>query len=295
MVRKIVFLNIVVFVFLITGCGGEESSSASSSKGGSVVKTGFSPSQPTSSDVITLKITAIAEETPNYKWVVNGVPVSVSGNKLSPEHFSKNDTVFCSILIGGEEKKKIGPIIIKNSPPSISSIELSPSDPRHGTDIYVNADLEDLDGDRGELLVRWFINDEEVADAGDVLSGSKIKAADKVYAFVTPFDGVDEGLPRNSGWVVIQNSPPDIVFSPPSVQGKAIDHEIKVKDNDGDKVDLSLEEGPLGMKIENNRLTWEIPEVESDTSFMVKIKARDERGGVSSISFPFNVRRTEMR
>ena len=295
MVGKIILLNIVVFVFLITGCGGEEPSSASSSKGGSVVSTDFSPSEPTSSDAISLKITAIAGEAPSYKWVVNGVPVSISGNKLSPEHFSKNDTVFCSILIGGEEKKKVGPIIIKNSPPGIGSLELSPGEPKHGTDIHVNATgLKDLDGDRVELLVRWFVNDEEVG-TGEVLSGSKIKVADKVYALVIPSDGIDEGLQMNSGWVIVQNSPPDIVFSLPSVNEGKINHEVKVKDVDGDKFDLSLEESPPGMRMEGNRLVWEIPEVERDTSFMVKIKARDERGGESSISFPLNIKRTDMQ
>jgi hypothetical protein len=294
MAGKIIFLNIVVFVFLITGCGGEKSPSASSSRGGSVVSTDFSPLEPTSSDAITLKVTAIAGEAPNYNWTVNGMPVSVSGNKLSPEHFSKNDTVFCSILIGGEEKKKIGPIIIKNSPPSIGSLSLSTSEPKYGTDISLNASLKDLDGDKVELLVRWFVNDEEVG-TGEVLSGSKIKAADKVYALATPFDGIDKGLPMNSGWVVVQNSPPDIVIAPISVKGKAMSNEIKVKDVDGDSFDLSLEESPPGMKLEGTRLVWEIPEVERDTSFMVKVKARDERGGESSISFPLSVKRTEMQ
>jgi hypothetical protein len=294
MERKIISFIVVVFILLITGCGGDKSSSVSSSKGGSVVRADFSPSEPTSSDVINLKINVLAEEAPLYNWKINGVPVPVSGNKLSPEYFSKNDTVFCSILIDGEEKKKIGPIVIKNSPPKINSLEISPTDPKQGIDLSINADVSDFDKDDVVLHVRWFVNDEEVSTE-EVLSGSKIKAADKVYADVTPFDGVDEGLSRGSNYIIVQNSPPEFISMPFSNDGGDKDGEIEVKDPDGDNIDLFLEEGPLGMRLEGNRLVWETPEVKKDTSFNVKVKAMDGRGGESSISFSLDIKRTEMQ
>jgi hypothetical protein len=294
MERKVIFLSFLLFVLLTAGCGSNKSSSVASRKGGSVVMTDFSPSEPTSSDAITLKITAVAGETPEYKWIVNGMLVSASGNRLSPEHFSKNDTVFCSILIGGEEKKKVGPIVIKNSNPRINSVEISPSSPQHGTDLSLNADVDDADGDDITLLARWFVNEKEVSTE-EVLSGSKIKAADKVYALVTPFDGTNEGLPVNSGWVLVQNSPPEIVSAPPSIEGRTMNYEIEMKDGDGDNIDLSLEQGPNGMRLEGNRLIWEAPEIDKDTSFLVKIKARDERGGETSVSFSLDVRKREMQ
>jgi hypothetical protein len=292
--RKIIFLSFLVFVLMITGCGGEGSSSASSRGGGSVVRTDFSPPEPTSSDAITIKITAVAEEAPDYSWIVNGIPVSVSGNKLSPEYFSKNDTVFCSILIGGEEKKKVGPIVIKNSPPAINFIKISQDSPQHGTDLSLNADVADADGDDVILRVRWFVNEEEVS-TDEVLSGSKIKAADKAYALVTPFDGTDEGLTVNSGWVLVQNSPPEFVSGPPTMGERTMNSEIEVIDGDGDNVVLSLEESPPGMRLEGNRLIWEAPGLEKDTSFAVKIKARDERGGETVVSFSLDLRKSEMQ
>jgi hypothetical protein len=294
MERKIIFLTIVVFVFLITGCGGEESSSASSREGGSVVRTDFSPSEPTSSDVITLKVNVVSEDAPLYKWIVNGIPISAGGNKLGPENFYKNDTVFCAILIGGEEKKKIGPIVIRNSAPKIDFLTISPTDPKHGTDLSINADVSDVDGDDVVLRVKWFVNEEEVS-AEEVLSGSKIKAADKVYADVTPFDGTDEGLPLGSDYIIVQNSPPAFITMPFSSNNSDKDGGFEVKDPDGDNIDLLLEEGPPGMRLEGARLVWEIPEVEKDTSFTVKVKARDERGGENSISFFLDVKRTEMQ
>lgn len=294
MERKIMFLGFLLSVLLITGCGGEGSSSASSAKGGSVVITDFSPSEPTSSDAITLEITAVTEEKPVYNWIVNGIAVSVSGNKLSPEHFSKNDTVFCSIQIGGEERKKVGPIVIKNSPPAIGPLDISPGSPKHGVELSLNAGFRDADEDDVMLRARWFVNDEEVG-TGEILEGSKIKAGDQVYALVTPFDGTDEGLQVNSGWVLVQNSPPEIIYTPPSVEGRTMNYEIEVKDSDGDNVDLSLEQGPTGMRLEGTTLVWEAPEVEKDTSFVIKIKARDERGGETSVSFSLDLRKREMQ
>jgi hypothetical protein len=292
--RKIILLSFILFILLINGCGGEGSSSASSTKDGSVVRTDFSPAEPTSSDAIVLRITAVTKEAPDYNWVVNGIPVSVSGNKLSPEHFSKNDTVFCSILIVGKEMKKVGPIIIKNSPPAINSVEISPSSPRHGTDLTLNADADDADDDDVILHVRWFVN-EEVVSTDEVLSGSRIKAEDKVYAVVTPYDGTDEGKPVNSGLIVIQNSPPKFTSGPPLIEGRTMNAEIKVEDVDGDKFDLSLEESPPGMRIEDGRLLWKAPDLHKDTSFVVKIKARDERGGETTVSFSLDLRESEMQ
>jgi hypothetical protein len=295
MERKIILLNFVLIVLLIAGCGGDRSSSASSTKGGSVVAVDYSPVQPTSSDAITVKITAVGGETPDYSWIVNGIPVhNVSGNKLNPINFSKNDTVFCSILIGGEEKKRIGPIIIKNSPPRINSLMISPGNPRHGADLSLNTELTDTDGDDISLLVKWFINEEEVS-TDQVLSGSVFRAGDRVHVLATPFDGTEEGLPVNSGFVLIQNSAPEFVSAPPSIEGRAMNYALEVEDGDGDNVDLSLEEGPPGMRLEGNRLVWEAPEVSKDTSFTIKLKARDERGGETVNSFSLDLRATEVQ
>jgi hypothetical protein len=294
MERKIISLSFVLFVLFITGCGGDGSSTASS-ESGRVVTADYSPAQPTSSDAITIKITAVGGKTPDYNWIVSGIHVhNVDGNKLSPEHFSKNDTVFCSILIGGEEKKRIGPIIIKNSPPRINSLMISPGNPRHGADLSLNTDLTDVDGDDISLLVKWFVNEEEVS-VNQVLSGSEFRAGDRVHVLATPFDGAEEGLSVNSGFVLVQNSPPEIVTSPPSIEGRTMNYAIEVNDGDGDKISLSLEQGPTGMRLEENRLVWEAPELKKDTSFIVKLKARDERGGETINSFSLDLKATEMR
>ncbi|MEO0292712.1 MAG: hypothetical protein ABIN61_00620 [candidate division WOR-3 bacterium] len=285
MERKIKIL--IFLLFLISGCGG---SSSASKKEGRVISGDFSPTNPTSSDVITLKITTLTLKSPEFRWTVNGGLVPVNKNQLEPKYFSKGDTVWCSILIEGVEKKKIGPIVIRNSPPRINSVEISPPGPRAGRELSVKGEAVDVDGDEVELIPRWFINGKEVGEK-KILSGSEIKAGDEVYAVVTPFDGEEKGFSVNTNLVVVQNTPPEFVSFSSSTEDKILRYEIQVKDIDGDKVELVLLEAPLGVRLDGSTLILDAPE--RDTSFLVKIKAKDERGGETTNTINLNIKKRE--
>ncbi len=281
--RRIVL--VFLLLLLIMDCGGGKPSSTDSHKsGGTVVATDFSPPDPTSTTSIRIKATVLSEKNPEYRWMVNGIRQDVSIPKLSPEHFSKGDTVFCSLLIAGEEKRRIGPIVIGNSKPILKSLKIIPETPKRGTDLSVEADVFDPDGDEIELLTEWFINDEKKG-SGKTLSGSKIKAGDEVYAEVVPFDGTDRSREGTTDRVIVQNTLPEILSSLPPIEGRKLDCIISTRDVDGDKVSLSLTSAPTGMRLEGNRLLWEAPEVEKDTTYCVEIIARDGRGGETKASF----------
>jgi len=287
--RRIGFL----ILLLIIRCGGERPSAADSHrKGGRVVSSLISPQNPTSITPIRVEITALSERNPAYRWTVNGITQDITSPKLLPKYFSKGDTVFCSVLIGGKEKKRIGPIIIGNGEPSIQSVKITPEAPRRGTDLKVEADVFDPDGDDVELITEWFINDEKKGK-GSILSGSKIKVGDNVYAEVIPFDGVDKGLPRATNWLVVQNTPPEILSKLPAIKGREMDYEIRTSDVDGDKVSLSLLKAPRGMRLARNHLLWEAPELEKDTTFLIEIVARDGRGGETKTSFNLQLGRVK--
>ncbi len=287
MERRIGFL----ILLLIIGCGGEKPSATDSlKKGGSVVSSEISPPRPTSTTPITIKITALAERNPDYRWTVNGVVQDITRPKLTPSYFSRGDTVFCLVLIEGEERRRIGPIIIGNGEPSIQSLRIIPESPGSGTDLRVEASAFDPDRDDVELITEWFINDEKIG-SGSILSGSKIKAGDNVYAEVTPFDGFDKGLMKVTNWITIQNTPPEFISVLPSIRGRLMDYEIRVKDVDGDEVTLSLSRAPGGMRLQGNRLIWEAPELEKDTTFLIEIIAIDEMGGETRTSFKLQLGR----
>ena len=285
-------IGFLLFLLMI-GCGGGKPSSATSKKGkGTIVATNFSPIQPTTTTPIIIKVTAISEKNPEYNWTVNGVSQGINRCKLPPEHFSKGDTIFCSISIQGVEKKKVGPIIIYNEEPGIRSVLITPSGPRKGNDLSIESDVYDFDGDEVELLTDWFINDEKVG-TGSVLSGDKFKAGDKVYAEVVPFDGVDKGIKSRTDLIIIQNTPPEIISSLSSITGREMNYQIEVRDVDGDPVSLSLAVAPEGMRLEGDRLLWEAPKIENDTTFSVEFIAKDNRGGETKTSFDLRLSRKE--
>ncbi len=278
-------------LLLIIGCGGGKPSTAKTRRtSGSVVSSSFSPSYPTSTTPILLKVTALSEKNPEYRWIVNGLEQNVNEPKITPDHFSKGDTVNCWILINGKKKKKIGPIIIQNSPPTLRSVRIIPSNPRYGTDLSIDADVFDSDRDDIKLLTKWFIND-ETGESVEVLSGSKIKAADRVYAEVIPFDGMDKGIRMVTDLILVQNTPPEILSALPSIEGRKLNYLVRTRDVDGDSVELVVISGPSGLKFKGDSLLWEAPEVKNDTTFSVEILAKDDRGGKTRTSFNLHLGR----
>jgi hypothetical protein len=285
---KIIFL----IGILLISCGGEKSSATTSNKSsGRVVSSEITPPVPTSDTPITVQITALAEKNPTFEWIVNGVTQDVSSPKLPENYFLKGDTVICIILINNKESKRIGPIIIENGEPSVQSTWITPDEPKRGTNLSVEASVSDPDDDDVELLVDWYINDEKKV-SGNILQGDKFKAGDEVYAEVTPYDGIDRGLPQKTNLMIIQNTPPEFISSLPSIKGRSMNYEIRTKDVDGDEVWISLVSGPSGMILNGNRLVWEAPELEKDSIFYIEVLARDSRGGETSTSFSLQLGRS---
>ncbi len=288
---RLIFLAVLLLVF---GCGGEKESS---SKDGAVdfVPSEFSPSNPRTTDPITIDPSLVAGENVGLKWLVNGAFQDVDEARLSPDHFSKGDTIVCLILVDGEEKKKVGPVVITNTKPVIIRVRIEPSEPRHGEQLSVQGNVRDPDEeDNVSFIADWFING-ELAFSGEKLPGDRIKAGDEVYAEVEPFDGSEKGKKVKTERIAVQNSAPEITIGSLESKERLVNYELEVKDHDGDNVELSLEESPPGMRLEENKLVWEAPEVDKDTSFLVKIKARDERGGESSDSFSLDLKKREMQ
>lgn len=281
---------------MIFGCKGEKGSSAAT-KAGTVdfVSSDFSPAHPRTIDPVTVNPNLVTGGNVEFKWMVNDILQEVDNARLSPDHFSKGDTILCLILIDGKERKKVGPVVIENTKPEIVRVQIEPREPRNGEALSVQGDVRDPDEkDNISFLVEWFINGEN-AFSGEKLPGDKIKAGNEIYAEVEPFDGFEKGPKVQTEKIAVQNAPPEIILGSPQVKDRLMNYEIEIKDMDGDKVDLTLESAPSGMRLEGNRLIWEVPEGSKDTSVLINIKARDERGGETSNSFNLDLRRSEMQ
>jgi hypothetical protein len=283
-----------VVLLLIFGCGGEKDSS---SKAGAVdfVSSEFTPSNPRTTDPITIDPALVSGENVELKWMVDGVLQDVEKAELSPQHFVKGDTVMCLVLVNGKEERKVGPVVVANTEPEIIWVRVEPSEPRHGEELSLEGDVRDPDeNDDISFIADWFING-ELAFSGERLSGDRIKAGDEIYAEVEPFDGDERGVKVGTAEISVQNSAPGILVGSLQTKERVVYYEIEIADPDGDNVDLTLEQSPPGMRLEGNNLIWETPEIDKDTSFLVNIKARDERGGESSNSFSLDLKKGEMQ
>ena len=97
---------------------------------------------------------------------------------------------------------------------------------------------------------------------------------------VTPDDRETLGTPKTSAPVIISNSPPFIISSPPtSVDGAKYLYQVKADDPDHDPITYILRSGPKGMEIDKNTglIRWEIRK-EDKGNHTVEIETLDDDG-----------------
>jgi len=177
---------------------------------------------------------------------------------------------------GGKEAEEV-----KNNPPEVASIKLSPRLVYPGTKIESEVEGNDKDGDAVTFSYEWKMNGNTLEnETFDELDTKSFKKGDLIMLFVTPFDGKEKGKMRWSTTVMIANRPPVITSFPPTgvSNGKYI-YEVKANDEDGDTLSYSLEDAPHGMTIDPSTgiIQWNIPSDAKD-SYSFRIVVTDGDG-----------------
>jgi hypothetical protein len=150
-----------------------------------------------------------------YAWYVSGSVVATTPS-LSSAYFGGGDTIYAELTPwdGSDTGATVttDTATVLNSPPSITSISLSPSSP--GTDDTITAAVgtSDADGDSVSVGYAWYVGGALVGATGSTLSGALyFDRGDSVYAVATPSDGVDTGSPVTSSTLTVVNSTPSVV------------------------------------------------------------------------------------
>jgi hypothetical protein len=120
-------------------------------------------------------------------------------------------------------------------------------------------------------------------ETGDVLEKGRFKKGDSITVIVTPDDREVLGAPRKSDPIIISNSPPVIVSSPPtSTEGNIHTYQVKANDPDGDRITFVLKSRPPGMEINRDTglIRWEIRK-EVKGSHSIEAEASDQEGARS--------------
>jgi hypothetical protein len=114
-------------------------------------------------------------------------------------------------------------IVIDNSPPSISSVNITPTTPYADDDLTaVPSGWFDQDGDAETYDYAWYLNGSLVgSETTSVFPQSRTERGDEVQVAVTPYDRFEDGDVVWSPTITIENSPPStptISISPAAPQ-----------------------------------------------------------------------------
>ena len=170
------------------------------------------------------------------------------------------------------------PVRILNSPPIVLQVDVEPKQAYASDILTVKVKGSDVDGDFLYYLYEWEKNGTVLTEErSDVLGRGRFRKGDSISVTVTPDDREVLGKPKKSDPVIISNSPPMIVSSPPtSVTGALYTYEVKATDPDDDPIIFSLKRGPKGMEIDSKTglIRWEIRK-EAKGAHIVEIEASD--------------------
>jgi hypothetical protein len=225
----------------------------------------------------------------HYQWMKNDEEViGEDKNTLRSGNFKKGDLIRNRVTLS--DGKVDGapylsdPVKILNSPPVIQEVRIEPSVAYTNDNFTVSVKSYDVDGDFVNYTYQWEKNRVILSEERkEILEKGRFKKGDSITVTITPDDGESAGNPRKSEPIIISNSPPIIVSSPPtSADGTTYIYRVEVKDPDDDPILFTLRSGPKGMEIDKSTglIRWEIHK-EDKGSHLIEIEASDDEGGRS--------------
>ncbi len=235
----------------------------------------------------------------HYQWYVDNVPIGGQTNAtLPPEFFRHGQTVFVEIVPTDGTNKgqpyRTASVVVGNASPRVTAVSLTPQTARAGDRLEAQVEASDPDHDRVDLTYKWYRNDAIIKEGEDsFLDTTGFAAPDRITVEVSASDPAGSGHSSKSEPLVLGNSGPRIVSTPPAAATQdRFDYSVQALDPDGDRLTYHLEMAPPGMVIslESGHIGWQIPTDQQGT-FHVKVVAKDEHGGVATQEFNLTLTR----
>lgn len=224
-----------------------------------------------------------------YQWLRNDEErIGENKNSLKSGNFKKGDLI--RVRVTPSDGKVDGtpflsaPVKILNSPPVIQEVWIEPKVAYVTDRLKANIKSSDSDGDFIYYTYQWgksggVLNEER----GEFLDPGRFRKGDLIAVTVTPDDRETLGSPKKSETLIISNSPPIILSSPPtSVEKATYIYQVKANDPDNDPITYALKSGPKGMEMDKNTglIKWEIRK-EDKGNHSVEIEVTDDAGAKS--------------
>lgn len=297
MPRKVIFLVLALILFLgVLSCGrsGRDESQVKANSPPEITAASILPERPTRDNDLGVNLQSKdPDEDPItyfYQWVKNDKEmVGENRNVLKSGTFRKGDVIQVKIVPsdGKTEGKPFltSPVRVLNSPPILQEIRIEPKIATVGEDLRAVVKGFDRDEDFIYYTYQWERNGMLLQEESkEVLGRGNFKKGDSIAVTVTPDDREMTGSPKKSEAVIISNSPPIIVSSPPnSVKGSTYLYQVRANDPDNDPVTFVLKSGPKGMEINKNTglIRWEIRKEDKGTH-QIEIEVSDHEGAKSN-------------
>jgi len=186
-----------------------------------------------------------------YQWEQNGsiLDGEQDATLLNKNRFSRGDRITLTVMT--TDRTASATVIIKNTPPVVTSVKFEPQVIYRGVDITAIPSAVDYDGDTVRFTYKWSINGEELAENAATLSGDKLKRGDRISLAVVPYDGNGEGKPFITKSITVPNAPPRFISTPPiEFSGEMYSYQAQAEDPDGDPLSYTLVSGLPGMNID---------------------------------------------
>ncbi len=225
-----------------------------------------------------------------YQWIKNDNEISGENkDTLKSGNFKKRD--FVQVRVIASNGKVDGqsflsdPVKISNTPPVVEEVHIEPKLPYANSDLKAIVRSTDSDGDSVTYLYQWEKSGNVLSEGeSEILESTRFKRGDSIAVTVTPNDGEKLGKPKKSEAIIIANSPPIIVSSPPAKLngGNIYTYQVKTEDMDNDPITFGLRTAPKGMVInkEIGLIQWEVSRADSG-DHLIEIEATDPEGAKS--------------
>jgi len=284
---------LVLLISILFGCGQQSGGSGAPAGTPRPVETAVAiaavrilPEHPTPQSTLEAQIrfSGGQPEQVAYQWLGNGKPLpGAIGPTLAGEQLRKGDFIAVQVRIRQGEPATSDAVVIGNTPPFVEWVAIAPNPATSSDTLEVVVHGKDRDQDQLMYAYRWSVNGATVAAQDRAsLEPRYFRRGDRVQASATPYDGTDWGKEVTGPGVVIRNSPPTIVSTPPErLESDPYRYEVKAEDADGDPVRFSLRGNvPPGMKIDETTgvVEWKVVVPKEATTWEYEVVVEDPEG-----------------
>jgi hypothetical protein len=301
--RSVASLVLLTFLVAIISCESGKSGKSPSKTNSPpvIVSVTILPEKPTVESELSLSVQSKDPEgdpiTYQYQWIKNDEEVAGENQaSLKRGSFRKGDLI--RVRVTASDGKVTGtpvlssPVKIHNTPPVIQEVSIEPKVAYAADNLKAIVKCSDPEGDFIYYTYQWEKNGSVLSDERmETLEKGKFKKGDSIVVIVTPDDREALGTPKRSEPLLISNSPPQIVSSPPnSVEKTTYIYQVKANEPDNDPITFTLKSGPRGMEIDKKSglIRWEIRKEDKGT-YPVEIEVSDSEGAKSNQRYTLTI------